>query len=290
MKYMETFLIVDKCLRLLRRVRPCLIHDHNEMPSLVVSEHLPQELNDFIRCNPFSVQTEQKMPLPADSRHGCYAASFASNTLLWSFSSRRPGFAQEGRQRDIGFVLKIRNSPVFFDGLADLGNFLPHPFFSSLFVDFVVFAFRLLVSQACFAKSSPDGVLRYRDFIFLFDDGTQAPHRPEVGFITELGSRVENQFLKFFFVKFLQQARSPAARSTLQAICAFGIIASHPSKNSRAVRSIRSCNLSNRHTVTNGFYRTKSNLIVGIVFLAHGEELVLLYCVHVNVNVADLLR
>ena len=114
--------------------------------------------------------------------------------------------------------------------------------------------------------------------VTLSNDATQSPHRPEVGFITKFGSRIENQFMKFLFVEFLQQTRPPAIGPTLQAVFTFGIILRHPPKDGRAMRSMRTSNLSDWHAVTNDFYRTKSNLIVGIEFLGHGEELMLLSC------------
>lgn len=54
----------------------------------------------------------------------------------------RPRFPQKRRQRNVGFVLKIQDSAVFFDGSANYGSLVPQPSLSSGLVDLVVFHVR----------------------------------------------------------------------------------------------------------------------------------------------------
>ena len=81
-----------------------IIHQDNQVTLAVMTEHLSQEVNDFIRSDPLLVQSKQEVSLLADRRKSGDPSSFSGNLTLGGLSSWCPGLAQERRQRNIGLV------------------------------------------------------------------------------------------------------------------------------------------------------------------------------------------
>ena len=162
MKNMQASLFLNIPHRLLRRVGRCLVHDYHQMPFLMMLQHLPEECDHFLRTDSFLMQFENEPSRSIDGGNRRNPSPLARYLLARRQSTRSPGLSQESSQRNIGFVLKIQQSPVFLHGFADFRSFRRHPFLTGFLVHFKILPFRLLVGQTGIPQSSPDGVMRNR--------------------------------------------------------------------------------------------------------------------------------
>ncbi len=126
--------------------------------------------------------------------------------------------------------------------------------------------------------------------MFVFDDGMRTSHRPQIGFITELGSRFEDQSFEFLPSEFLQQMRLAAAGLAKEAVFTLLFISRHPSKSGCAMRVICFRDVANRQAAENRSYRTNANFVTGISLLVHREGLIYFFSFPVNADVGDVFR
>src|ERR1700682_549463 len=162
MKNMQTSLFLNIRHRLVRGVWWSLVHDHYQVPSPMMRQHLPKKGDHFLGTDSLLMQLKEE-PTPAiDGGNRRNSSSLTSYLLLGRQSTRRPSFAQKRCQRNIGLVLKIQQSPVFPHGFADFRGLTLHPFLTDLLIHFKVLTFRLLIGEPGFSQASPDRVMRNR--------------------------------------------------------------------------------------------------------------------------------
>src|SRR5262249_21616544 len=200
---------------------------------------------DFPRTNAFVKQAKQEPALATQCRHCRNTTSFACHGRPRRLPAHRPGLAQEGRQRDVRFLLKIQNSPEFPHYSANLRHFGSQPFLTSLFIDFKVLPLWLLIGQASISQPPPDRVLGYFDLTNILDHLLQTSHRPQVGFIAKIGSRKHDNLTQIVLTQIVQQSWPPAAGSPPQPLLPSCIIPSQPTKQCRATNIERVSHLAN---------------------------------------------
>ena len=127
-----------------------MIHDNDQVPRLVMIQHLTKELDDFDRGDPFLIESEEEIASTADSRHGRHTCPISSDRDLRRVPSDPPGLAEKGGEGHVRFVLEVQNGSVFPDCSADLGNLRSGLLLAGLFVHLIVLPLRLLVCQTSF--------------------------------------------------------------------------------------------------------------------------------------------
>jgi hypothetical protein len=125
-----------------------VVHHNDHMTCLMVSQKLIEEVNHLRRCNPLLMQDEEQASLRIDGRQRGHATAFPCDVFLGSLPARCPRLGQERRERDVAFVLKIQQRPVFLDRLADLGHLIAEPCFTLFVVLLKVLSLRLRVLSA----------------------------------------------------------------------------------------------------------------------------------------------
>ena len=206
-------------------------------------EHLSQEVNYFVRSNPLLVQGKQEVSLFADRRKSGDSSPFSGNLALGGLSSWCPGLAQERRQRNIGFVLKIKNRPVFPHCFTYFWQRVFQPFLTCLVVRLEILTLRFLVRQSRFSKPSPNRVLRHDHLEFLLHDLMYPCYGPQVGLIPEVCRRLKNEVPEPLTAYLLQLPWASTPGLPVQASFSFILIAFNPSKQGSAVCAVRPCNL-----------------------------------------------
>ena len=215
-----------------------------------MTEHLSQEVNDFIRSDPLLVQSKQEVSLLADRRKSGDPSSFSGNLTLGGLSSWCPGLAQERRQRNIGLVLKIENCPVFPHGFTHFRQRTLQPFLTSLVVRLEILTLRFLVCQSRFSKPSPNRVLRHDHLEFLLNNLMYPSHGPQVCLISEVCRRLKNQIPKPLAVHLPQLSWASAPNLPTQANFSLSLIAFEPPKQGSAVSTVCFRNVADREAST----------------------------------------
>src|SRR5580700_4094812 len=193
-------------------------------------QHLSQEVNYLVGSNPLLMQGEEEVSLLAHRRQCGDSSPFSRDLTLGRLSAWRPRLAEERCQRNIRFVLKIENCPVFPHSFAYFGERVFQPFLACLGIRLEVLTFRLLIRQSCVTKPSPDRVLRHDDLQLLLDDLTYPCHRPQICFKSELCRRLENEVPKALAVYVSQLSRASASNLPMQPGFAMLLIAFNPPK------------------------------------------------------------
>ncbi len=271
--------------RLLRGVGWRLVHHHNQMAMCVVSEHLCEKVNHFSRCNPFFVKPKQQPTPPTNGRHSCNAAPFTRNGCLGRLAARSPRLAEKGRQGNVRFILKVENSPIFLHCPANFGNLLAQPRLAGFFVDFVVFAFRLLVSEARIAEPSPHRVARKTNVKPLLNHLSHTPDRPQIGFVAKIRRFLQDDLAQVFYRQFLQLPWPSTPRPTLESLVALQAKTPNPSKYRNATNAIHLGNHTRGNTIPHRFHGTLTNLHRQMRSVAHNPRLIAGKLLRVKTNV-----
>src|SRR3989337_115473 len=231
-------------------------------------------MNDFIRGNPFLVQSKQQMATSADCRNGGNSSALSADPRFGSLSPRRPRLAQERRQGNVRLVLKIQNRPVFPHGFADFWQFACQPFQACSVVRLEVLTFWFLVGEPRFPKPSPNRVLGDGDLQFLLNDLMDPRHSPQVCFIPNTGCRLKNDLPQLFAVQLRQLAWTPASRSPVQAVFSLLPIPLDPTKECRAIRTVSLRHLSDGKAMKkDSLHGANPNIVGRVPSLAHGGRL-----------------
>ena len=212
-------------------------------------QHLSQEVNDLVRSNPFLMQGEQEVSLPADRRKGGDSSPFASDLPLGCLSTWCPRLPEEGCQRNVRFVLKIENRPVFPHCFPYLGQCLFQPFLTCLLIRLEVLTFRFLVRQPCLTKPSPDRVPRHNDLQLRLYDLMYPCYGPKISFKSEPCRRLENEVPEALAVYSSQLPGPSAPNLPMQPSFSIPLVPFHPSKQGRAICIVCPRNLANGHAL-----------------------------------------
>jgi len=98
-KHMKPRLTFNKRHCGLGSVRRRLVHDHDQVSLVMVFQHLGQEVNDLLRCDPFIVESKDQTAATCDRRHRRNAPTFSGHLLFGRLPARRPGFPQRHGER-----------------------------------------------------------------------------------------------------------------------------------------------------------------------------------------------
>src|ERR1700680_4835822 len=112
MKHMQPCLTLDIGHCPLGHMRWRLIHDYNQMTPRMMSQHLTKKLHYFLGCDALIMQPKNQLATTRDRRHCRDATAFAGDSLLRGLPAWSPSFAQQRRQGDVRFVLKVQNRRV----------------------------------------------------------------------------------------------------------------------------------------------------------------------------------
>jgi hypothetical protein len=251
----------------------CDCPDHyNQVPPFVKLQHLVQETDDLRRANAFVKQAKEQPALATQGRHRRHAAPLPSYRHPRSLATHRPGLAQESRQRDVGFVLKVQNRPELPHYSADLWHFGSQPFLTSLLVYLEILPLRLLISQASVAQTPPDRIVGNPDLTNVLDYLLQASHGPEISLIPKVGGRKHYDLAQIVFVQVIQQSWSATTGSPLKTFRAIRLIVSDPPKQRRPINIKCGRNLANSQAPFHSFHCANPNLKGRVPSLAHDQE------------------
>jgi len=196
---------------------------------------------------------------------------FASNLPFGSLSSWCPSLAQKRRQRNIGFILKIKNRPVFSHRFTHFGQgvfpaILYEPYRPSQSTDVPVSG-----TSVPLPAPSPDRVLRHNDLESLLHNLMYPSHGPQVCFIAEVRSRLKNQLPEPLAVQLPQPPRASTSAPPVQARFSLLLIAFNPSKQRRAVGVVCRCNVTHSKAGgEDGLYRPYPHFVRRVSSVNHG--------------------
>src|SRR3989304_3526528 len=125
----------------------CLVHDHHEMATAMMGQHLGEKVDHLLRGDPFVVQAEKKLPAGGDCRLRRDTPTLSGDSLFRRLTTRGPGLPQQCRERDVGLVLEIQDRPVSADGGANSRHLTLYPLLTLLLRQFEVLSLLLLVRQ-----------------------------------------------------------------------------------------------------------------------------------------------
>jgi hypothetical protein len=218
-------------------MRRSLIHDDNQMARSVMIQHLGEELDDFSRGDAFLVESKQEVAPTADCRDSSNTATFPSDSDFRRPAPYSPCLAEEGREGNVGLVLKVQDGPEFPHRTANPGDLRSGPSEACALIKFVVLAFGLLVGESCFSQSPPHCILREADLISILNDCLYAFDSPKVGLVAELGWRPENNASQLAFSEGFENSGSPTSRLSMKPLLSFQSIAREPSMDGPAIGS-----------------------------------------------------
>src|SRR5437667_860782 len=230
-------------------MRRRLVHYHYQMAPRVMPQHLSQESNHLGGRDPLVVQAEKQLAATGDCRQCCYAPALTRHALLGRPPARRPRFTEQGRQRDVGLILKVQNSPVFPDGAANLRQLTASPFLTFFLRQFEVLSFRLLISHTSLMQSTHHRLLGDRNAESRAHHLDQSRRCPKVGLKPTLRRGREYHRPQCLGIYRCHLPGTPRYRSAAKTIIAFVMKSHQPSMNRGPIRSIRTGNLRNAYAV-----------------------------------------
>ena len=195
------------------------------------------------------MQGEEEVSLFAHRRQCRDSSTFSRDLTFGRLSAWRRRLAEERCQRNIRFVLKIENCPVFPHCFANFGESFLQPFLACLGVRLEVLTFRFLIRQSCVTKPSPDRVLRHDDLHFLLHDLMYPCHRPQICLKPELRRRLENEVPKALAVYVSKRSGASASSLSMQSASSVLLIPFHPPKNGTVIYIVCSRDLAECHVV-----------------------------------------
>lgn len=240
----------------------------------VMPQHLPEEVDHFRRGDPFVEQAKQHMSFAADCRHRGHAAPFAGHSCRRRLATRRPSLAQQGCQRNVRFVLKVQDGPVFLDLRANLRDIVLQPFFARLLVDLEVLPLRFLIRQADFTQPSPDRIQRDHGVVLGPQHLMHPTDGPQVGFKSERRRGLQDDVVPVISCKFRDLAWPTTAHSTLQPSAAIRFVPLSPTKQRGAIHAKRRGNARDTHAAPQSIHCFRANFNRRITARIHDERVV----------------
>jgi len=287
---MQTNLFLNIRHRLVRGMRGSLVHDYYQMPSPMMSQHLAQEADNLFRADSFLMQLEYQPTHAIDCGNRRNTSPLSCHFLTRRFATRGPSLAQECRQRHVGLVLKIQQSPVFCHRATNFRGLDSHPLRTDFLIHFKVLSLRLLVCQTRLSQTPPDGVMRNRCRILVLNNSMDSTNRPQIRFKPIGSSRRKNNLQKIFLQQVLEQSGATASHFSLKPTCT---ISSDPTKEGRPINAKGVGNLTDGQATTNCINSSHPYIkgrVPSLVTAFHNRKLDNRQALCVNRDVADLLR
>src|SRR5580658_3995532 len=282
-KHMESRLSLNVGFGCLGNMRRRLIHHNYQMAPRMMPQHLPQKLDHFDRRYPLIVQSENQLASASNRRHSRYPAALAGHALFRRDSAWCPCLAQQCGQRDVGFILKVQNGPVFLDRSANFRQLVLPPCLAFFLRQFEILSLRLLIAQARFMEAAHHRLLRDQHAKLAPNDLDQSRRSPEICLKTKRRRRRHYNRSQRSSVQTGNLARAPWDRSALQSPIPFGMEARQPAMQGSPVGPIGLRDRRYRHALfENSSNRPRSNLVSRITqcqlrSVAHEE-----YCVQLH--------
>src|ERR1700682_925739 len=238
MKHMQPRLTFDIRHRPFGHMRGRLIHHYDQITPRMMSQHLTKKRNYLLGCDALIMQPKNQLATTRDRRHCRHAAAFARDGLLRSLAPWCPGLAQQCRQGDVRFVLKVQNCRVIAYRAANLWQLRERPCLAFLGRQFEILAFRLLITQARFVQPTHHGLIGDTDPKLPANDLDKAARGPKIGLESMLRCRGHNDRPQRFDAKTFHNAWTPRHSFAMQPFLALGTKPPDPAMKRDPIRTI----------------------------------------------------
>jgi hypothetical protein len=227
-------------------VRWRLIHHHDYMTFRMMMQQLLQKINDLCECDPLMVQGKHQAPARTQGRHRRHASSVAGYPDFARPAALGPGFAEQRRQANGGFVLAVQDSPGFSQGLPNRGHRFVLPTLAFLRIGLEVFPLGSLLGQTGFPKPAPNRIFRNVHIDAVRQNRMQAADGPEVGFKAKTRCGRQHNAFKIVWTDTGQLARPAADWPPLQSgVAAHLLVTSQPAMQGGAIHATHLGDLGN---------------------------------------------